>query len=179
MRQSHRLRQTRTCEQYLMSFYEVCNAFIIEAIDGNAAIMPAGSSFLTYKEQGDLELSKKLRQKGTIIMLGEPFEESTKAEIESLMAVGVFKIVQFDAQKHTIKVFNLHIINEIKGKTTIPFEKTRLVIQAYDDKGKQVILTQSLTIQRASQRLLIALAPTLHLLFEIDLWLCDVTQAYT
>ena len=53
-------------------------------------------------------------------------------------------------------------MNKVKGKSTdSPYEKSRLVIQAYNDEGKEVILTQSPTIQRASQRLVIALAPSL------------------
>jgi hypothetical protein len=43
------------------------------------------------------------------------------------------------------------MVNEIKGKATnAPFEKSRLVIQGYNDDGKEMILTQSPTIQRAS-----------------------------
>ena len=54
------------------------------------------------------------------------------------------------------------MVNEIKGKATdAPFEKSRLVIQGYNDDGKEVILTQSPTIQRASQRVIVALAPSL------------------
>ena len=54
------------------------------------------------------------------------------------------------------------MVNEIKGKTTeIPYEKSRLVIQGYQDNGKEVILTQAPTIQRASQRLILALTPSL------------------
>jgi hypothetical protein len=51
------------------------------------------------------------------------------------------------------------------------------VIQAYNDQGKELILTQSPTIQRASQRLLVAIAPTL-LEKGMSLWLRDITQAY-
>jgi hypothetical protein len=40
----------------------------------------------------------------------------------------------------------------------MPFEKSRLVVQAYNNKEKEIILTQSLTIQRASQRVIVALA---------------------
>ena len=70
------------------------------------------------------------------------------------------------------------IVNEIKGKVTpTPFEKSRLVIQAYNDEGKEAILTQSPTIQRASQRLIVALAPALAGQ-GIDLYLRDITQAY-
>jgi hypothetical protein len=43
----------------------------------------------------------------------------------------------------------------------MPFEKSRLVVQAYNNKKKEIILTQSPTIQRASQRVIIALALSL------------------
>jgi hypothetical protein len=71
--------------------------------------------------------------------------------------------VDYDkAVPHSNRIFKSRIVREIKGKATpTPFEKSRLVIQAYNDHGKEVILTQSPTIQRASQRLIIALAPTL------------------
>ena len=67
------------------------------------------------------------------------------------MASNVFKIVKYDPVKYSgIKIFNSRVVNEVKGKTTAPFEKSRLVIQAYDNAGKEVILTQSPTIQCAS-----------------------------
>jgi hypothetical protein len=70
-------------------------------------------------------------------------------------------------------------VREVKGKaTSTPFEKSRLVIQAYNDLGKEVILTQSPTIQRVSQRLIIALAPAL-MEQGMMLWIRDITQAYT
>ena len=85
-----------------------------------------------------------------------------KEELDALRALRVFKVVQFDLQKHgNTRIFNSRFVNEIKGKTTTPYEKSRLVIQVYGDNGKAVILTQSPTIQRSSQRLVIALAPSL------------------
>jgi hypothetical protein len=51
-----------------------------------------------------------------------------------------------------IRIFNSRLVNEVKGKATgTPYEKSRLVIQAYNDEGKELILTQLPTIQRASQ----------------------------
>ena len=37
-------------KQYFISFYKVCNIFIIKAINRNAIIILAGLSFLTYKK---------------------------------------------------------------------------------------------------------------------------------
>jgi hypothetical protein len=127
-----------------------------------------------------LELSLKLRRDGIITDPGLPFQASDKKEIDSLVARGVFAFEQFDDSKHGgERIFKSRIVREIKGKATpTPFEKSRLVIQAYNDYGKEVILTQSPTIQRASQRLIIALAPTLMKL-GMTLWIRDITQAYT
>jgi hypothetical protein len=80
-----------------------------------------------------------------------------------LVAREVFAFEQFNDSKHREKqIFKSQIVQEIKDKATpTSFEKSRLVIQAYNNHSKEVILTQSPTIQRASQKLIIALAPTL------------------
>ena len=40
------------------------------------------------------------------------------------------------------------MVNKIKGKATdTPFKKSRLIIQGYNNDGKEVIFTQSPTIQ--------------------------------
>ena len=72
------------------------------------------------------------------------------------------------------------MVREVKGKNTEqPREKSRLVVQGHNDHEKRFILTQSPTIQRCSQRLLIALAPTLVKEYGMTLALRDITQAYT
>ena len=59
----------------------------------------------------------------------------------------MFVFKRFDSAKHSKRIFNLCIIYKVKGKaTTTLFKKSRLVIQAYNNTGKEVILTQSLTI---------------------------------
>ena len=76
-----------------------------------------------------------------------------------------------------LRLFNSRLVDEVKGKATnTPYEKSRLVIQAYNDEGKKEILTQSPTIQRVSQRLLLALTPSLK--GKAKLYLRDITQAY-
>ncbi|KAI0994279.1 hypothetical protein K3495_g13903, partial [Podosphaera aphanis] len=139
-------------------------------------------AYLTAKEKSDIELSIKLRKDGIISTPGEPFEISTQQEIKGLIERGVFTFVQKDNLNKNAKIFKSRIVKEIKGKnTSTPFEKSRLVIQAYDDPGKQLVLTQSPTIQRASQRLIVALAPSFMNLPDrkMGLWLRDITQAYT
>ena len=137
--------------------------------------------FTTAKEASDLKEALRLRAEGRITTPGAPFEQSAKTEIESLIAAGVFKFVQFDEKLHggdDVRIFRSRLVNEVKNKMDVPYEKSRLVIQAYSDANKQEILTQSPTIQRASQRLLIAIAPTLMKWKGMKLWLRDITQAY-
>ena len=137
-------------------------------------------SFITEREKADLELAKQLRKEGRITTPGAPFEASAKQEIEGLIARGVFKFERYNAEFEGIRIFKSRIVNEVKGKATdTPYEKSRLVVQGYNDEGKEVILTQSPTIQRASQRVIVALAPTLIATHNFALQLRDITQAYT
>ena len=56
------------------------------------------------------------------------------------------------------------------------YEKSRLVVQAYNDNDKNTVLTQSPTIQRVSQRLILCLAVSIQ---GLDIYLRDISQAYT
>ena len=105
-------------------------------------------AFVIAKEKADFELAKQLRKEGRIITPGAPFQASDKQEIDGLIARGVFKFEKYDPTKFDeVRIFKLRMVNEIKGKATdAPFEKSRLVIQGYNDDGKEVILTQSPTI---------------------------------
>jgi hypothetical protein len=139
-------------------------------------------TFMSSKEESDQQLALKLRQEKKITTPGEPFELSDKKEIDALISNGVFRFERYDATKHgDTRIFKSRLVREVKGKATdTPYEKSRLVIQGYQDDGKAMILTQSPTIQRASQRLIVTLAPSLMKLpnREISLWLRDITQAY-
>ncbi|KAI0999863.1 hypothetical protein K3495_g8333 [Podosphaera aphanis] len=106
--------------------------------------------YLSAREQADILLAHELRAKRVITTPGAPFEASIRAEIDGLIARGVFVFVKFSPDLH-------------KG---------------YADEGKDKILTQSPTIQRVSQRLILSIAPTL-LRQGYTLWLRDITQAYT
>jgi hypothetical protein len=105
------------------------------------------TAYITTKEKADYKLSLKLRQEGIITTSGEPFELSNKKEIDTLVARRVFAFEQYNEQKHVGRIFKSRIVREIKGKqTNTPYEKLRLVIQAYNDAGKEIVLTQSPTI---------------------------------
>ncbi|KAK1990764.1 hypothetical protein LX36DRAFT_695116 [Colletotrichum falcatum] len=121
-------------------------------------------AFVTTKEKVDYALAVELRKRGVITTPGEPFEESNKAEIKALIERGVFYIVTYNKERHS--------------KEQI-FKSQIVLIQGYADNQKKTILTQSPTIQRIAQRLLLSLAPTLVKQRGYVVWLRDITQAYT
>ncbi|KAK1914047.1 hypothetical protein P3342_007293 [Pyrenophora teres f. teres] len=132
--------------------------------------------YITKKEEADHELAIKLRNDGVITTPGTPFEASDDQEISDLVGRGVFEFEQYDKERHGgIRIFKSRLVREVKGKTTKPYEKSRLVIQGYQDHGKEAILTQSPTIQRCSQRVI--LAPVL-VQRGMSIELRDITQAY-
>ena len=139
------------------------------------------TTFITAKEQQSHETSKTLRKSGVIATPGKPFEQSDKAEIDALIKSGVFKFEKFNAKAHgNHRIFKSRMVQEVKGiGTDSPYEKSRLVVQGYADAGKEQILTQSPTLQRASQRLILAIAPALKKEFKLEVWTRDVKQAYT
>ena len=129
----------------------------------NLEVKYNGSIFLSDKENADAALAVRLRKEGKILTPGAPFELSDQAEIEALIGNGVFRFETYDTAKHGKSTrFKARLVHEIKGKgTDKPYEKSRLVVMGYNDMEKQQMLTQSPTIQRASQYIILALMPTL------------------
>lgn len=104
------------------------------------------------------------------------FREFMKKEINDLLDRDVFEIISLIDVPHEIRIFNSRFVNKIKHfGTSEAYEKFRLIVQTYNDHDKKMILTQSSTIQRMSQRLILALAVTL---LHLKLYLRDVTQIY-
>jgi len=140
----------------------------------------ADDAFLSHKEKAEYKLALELRTAGKITTPGKPFERSDATEIDGLMAAGVIQPVKYEPNDahRGIRLFKSRMVREIKNKTSAPYEKSRLVVQGYNDAEKTALLTQSPTIQRCSQRLILALAPTLRKR-GMELMLRDITQAYT
>ena len=106
-----------------------------------------------------------------------PFTASRRKELNGLLKNGIFEVVDIEDIPYSIRIFNSRFIDEIKNpRTDKAFEKSRLVVQAYQDIEKNIVLTQSPTIQHISQRLILALAATLP---DNSLYLQDIIQAYT
>jgi hypothetical protein len=63
------------------------------------------------------------------------------------MAYGVFEIVRYNPTKYKGRIFNTCIVNKVKGKITeVLYEKSRIVVQSYNNTGKESVLTQVPTI---------------------------------
>jgi hypothetical protein len=109
-----------------------------------------------------------------------PCDSSDRIGWATILQIRPIASSEYNLIKHGgIRIFKSRIMNEIKGKGTDKFyEKSRFVIQGYGNDGKLFVLTQSLIIQRSSQRILLAITPAL-LRKGMFLWLRDVTQAYT
>jgi hypothetical protein len=74
------------------------------------------------------------------------------------------------------RIFNSRFIDEIKhSNTSQAYEKSRLIIQAYNDHEKTLMLTQAFIIQRMSQRIILVIAASIN----HHLYLRDITQTYT
>jgi len=72
-----------------------------------------------------------------------------------------------------IRLFLSRFVDEVKYiGTNKVYKKLRLVIQVYGDKEKSIVLTQSLTIQRVSQRIQLSIKA---MFLERRLLLYDIT----
>ncbi|KAF8846428.1 hypothetical protein BDZ45DRAFT_609003, partial [Acephala macrosclerotiorum] len=69
-------------------------------------------------------------------------------KIDNLIVKRVFSFVQYDFSKYIrVRIFNSRLINKIKSKIIdIFYEKSRLVIQKYNDERKKMIFIQFLII---------------------------------
>jgi hypothetical protein len=105
-----------------------------------------------------------------------PFTESRQKEIRGLLEREVFEVVLPNQVPAGVRIFNARFVDEVKNAgTDKAFEKSRLVVQAYNDEDKLLVLTESPTIQRASQRIILCLTASTD---GTRLYARDVTQAY-
>ena len=104
------------------------------------------------------------------------FMKSRQKKLNELLEKNVFKIVFIQFISKDIRIFNSRFVDKIKHiKIANVYEKSRLIIQIYNDRKKTNIFTQVSIIQRMSQRFILALiASSSHL----NLYLRDITQTY-
>jgi hypothetical protein len=102
------------------------------------------------------------------------FAESRRKEIIDLLEKRVFELITIDAVFRDVRIFNFRFVNEIKhSNISDVYEKSRLMIQTYNDLDKTLMLTQSFTIQRMSQRIILAL--TACTMSDCHLYLKNIT----
>jgi hypothetical protein len=104
------------------------------------------------------------------------FAAFRQKEINDLIEKNVFQSVRTDDVSFDVRIFNSRFVDEIKHlDTDKAFEKSRLVVQTFNDQNKNLILTQSSTIQRVSQRLIVCLIVVFS---KMNLYLRNIIQTY-
>jgi hypothetical protein len=101
--------------------------------------------------------------------------KSRRKEVNDLLKRRVFELIIIENVLRDVRSFNFKFVDEIKhSSTSDAYEKFRLVMQAYNDQDKTLVLTQSFIIQRMSQRIILVLA----VITRHNLYLRDITQTY-
>ena len=110
------------------------------------------------------------------VSIPTPFMKSRKKKINDLFEKDCFEIISAFDVFHETRIFNSRFVDEIKNIGTIDaYEKSRLVMQIYNDDDKAEVLTQAPTIQRMNQRLILALAASMS---HLSLFLRNISQVY-
>lgn len=104
------------------------------------------------------------------------FKSSRQKELDGLLSQGVFEFFDLRRIPKGVRLFNSRFVDSIKSQgTPQAYKKSRLVVQAYKDQGKYLVLTQSPTTQRPSQRILFCVA----LMRGHSIYCRDISQTYT
>ena len=99
-----------------------------------------------------------------LIEISFQFVVSKQKKIDELLKIFFFKFVNINEIFQNIKIFNARFVNEIKNENIkFFFEKSRLIMQIYNDFNKNQILTQSSIIQQMSQRLIVCITIVLEI----------------
>lgn len=74
------------------------------------------------------------------------------------------------------RILECRFVDQIKNEgIEKTFENPHLVVQAYNDAGKNSTLTQAPTVQHASQRVILIVS----LVFNLSIYTRDISQVYT
>ncbi len=105
------------------------------------------------------------------------FVESRRKKINDLLKRQVFEIIIISKMSKNIRILNFRFVDEIKhSDTSQTYEKSRLIVQTYNDHEKTLVLTQALTIQRISQRIILAIIASIS--ENHHLYLRNIIQIY-
>jgi hypothetical protein len=112
-----------------------------------------------------------------ISIIDPSFTASRAKEIAELLEKEIFEPINKGDVSIDVRIFSSRFVDEIKhSDIEKAFEKSRLVMQAFKNQNKTLVLTQSSTIQRISQRLILCLTVTFYL--EMNVYLRNITQVY-
>jgi hypothetical protein len=79
------------------------------------------------------------------------FAASRQKKINDLIEKNVFQSINKNDVSFDVRIFNFRFVDEIKHfDIDKAFEKSRLVVQTFNDQNKNLMLTQSSIIQRIS-----------------------------
>ncbi len=97
-------------------------------------------------------------------------------KINDLIEKNVFRSISKNDVSSDVRIFNFRFVDEIKHfDIDKAFEKSRLVMQTFNDQNKNLVLTQSSIIQRVNQRLIVCLIVVFS---KMNLYLRDIIQTY-
>jgi hypothetical protein len=105
------------------------------------------------------------------------FVESRRKKINDLLKRQVFEIITISEVLKNVRIFNSRFVDEIKhSNISQTYEKSKLMIQTYNDHKKTLMLTQAFIIQRMSQRIILVIAASINKNYR--LYLRNITQTY-
>ncbi len=104
------------------------------------------------------------------------FAAFRQKEINDLIEKDVFQSIRIDDVSLDVRIFKFRFVDEIKHlDIDKAFEKSRLVMQTFNDQNKNLMLIQSFIIQRINQRLIVCLIVVFS---KMNLYLRDIIQTY-
>jgi hypothetical protein len=104
------------------------------------------------------------------------FAEFRQKEINDLIEKDVFQSTNKNDVSFDVRIFNFRFVNEIKHlDIDKAFEKSRFVVQTFNDQIKNLMLIQSSIIQRINQRLILCFIVVFS---NMNLYLKNIIQTY-
>ncbi len=130
------------------------------------------------QDEDDLSFIFILNSSSSTFVFISTFVESKRKKVNDLFKRQVFEIIIISKMSKNIRIFNFCFVDEIKhSDTSQTYEKSRLIVQTYNDHEKTLMLTQAFIIQRLSQRIILAIVANIS--ENHSLYLRDITQIYT
>ena len=113
-----------------------------------------------------------------IFQSSSQFQTFRLKKIMKLFEKKMFEIIHHKNVFTNAHIFNFQFVDEIKhSDTDKTFEKSRLIIQTYNDMKKNLVLTQTPIIQWVSQRFVVCFAAIMQS-DDVKLYLRNIIQKY-